>query len=277
MKIPIIVGLFFDPVDPHTSLRMATTPSAPELVITLSRNSVGLEFAQTGEEQNEAWKSQYKLDALFQHEQVSGAMDEALRTNPALTDPVKDVVILIVDAPNVFVPGPTPDPKEVESLAGKYLRTRAGDILTTDNGERVLNLYHLPQQTLQTLKEFYANAGALHLSSVIWTAIRQVATPGASLLHRMFVIPYGHHLLVFGEHHGALLFSKTFFVKDSADAAYYALACSRLLNATEHWWFTIEGESNDIDPISIPSPVFHFKHQLPALRQLIASHLSCVS
>ncbi len=277
-KIPIIVGSIDCRKLTDPPFRMSSVQPTSSLVITLSKGSVGLDFVRSTEAELDAWRSSFQVDGLHSAEQVSGVLDIALMANPVLTDRMEEVLILMVDSPSLIIQYPPGDLNELKGLAAKYLRRRAGDQFQWDAAEgKILNIYTLPEDTFSALREYYAGADILHLNSVIWTAIMKLMGTSGDDELKLYVIPYDHYTLIIGTKGGECLFCKTFYTKENADAAYYALACSRLLQADKNILLTIKDEPAWIQPSAINFPVFHEQVELPALRQLIASHLSCVS
>ena len=277
-KIPIIAGSIDCRKLTGPPFRMSSVQPTSSLVITLSKGSVGLDFVRHSDAEMDAWRSSFQVDGLHAAEQVSGVLDIALLANPILTDRMEEVLILMVDSPSLLIQHPPGDIDALKGLAAKYLRRRAGDQFQWDTAEgKILNIYTLPEDTFSALREYYAEADILHLTSIIWTAIHTMVTEAGENEVRMNVIPYDHYVLIIGTKGNECLFCKTFYAKENSDAAYYALACSRLLQTNKNILLTIKDEPAWIQPSAIDFPVFHEHIELPALRQLIASHLSCVS
>ena len=256
---------------------MSAVQPNSSLVITLSRDSVGFDFVRQSDVEMDAWRSSFQVDGIHAVEQVSGVMDIALMNNPVLTDRMEEVLILLVDCPSLLVQHPPHDVNELKALATKYLRSRAGDQFKWDaTDSTILNIYSLPEDTLNALKEYYAGADILHLTSVIWTAIDKIAGGNGDEEVKLYVLPYNHYVLILATRGSECLFSKTFYTRENSDAAYYALACSRMLKSETNVLLNIKDEPAWIQPSTLSFPEFHQHVELPALRQLIALHLSCV-
>lgn len=254
---------------------MSFPANPPELIISLSSDRVRLQLPEQQENGKPAWTSSFPVKGIFADDQISNALDAALAQNPSLMDQFKDVAILVVDRPNVCVPQFYADQDKLPEIAGRYLKLRAGDTLSADSipGDTVV-AYSVPAGTINVLREYYAGADHLHLTSVLWTAIHQLVTPSGADSSRLFFLTTGNTLLIIGETAGKLTFSRSFFVQDQSDIAYYALACSRMLKPTEHWLLTIKDERSSL---AFPKDEYfnlHHQLELPELHTLIARHRS---
>src|SRR4030095_11307196 len=107
--------------------------------------------------------------------------------------------------------------------------------------------YTVPTGTLTMLKEYYANAGCCHLSSVLWHALstnHQLPEKNAT---RLYYTILDNLLVLTGQEQNKLVFSKIVTLQDQADLFYYMIACSRLLKADEHWVVNIRNEEAAFD------------------------------
>jgi hypothetical protein len=254
---------------------MSITANPPELIISLSHDRVRVQLPAKREAGRAAWTSTFPVKGIFLADQISGALDSALAQNPSLIDQFEDVAILVMDRPNVTIPQCYADQDKLPEIAGRYLKVRAGDTLTADStsGDIVI-AYSLPSGTINVLKEYYAGADQVHLTSVIWSAISQMGILSSKDNPRLFFLTTGNTLIVLGECDGKLTFSRSFFVHDEGDVAYYALACSRMLKPKEHWLLTILNESTLFELPRDSYFTIHHQIELPELHTLIARHRS---
>lgn len=257
---------------------MPTQANPPELIISLSRDKVRLQLLAQPDSGRASWESVFSVYNTFLEDQVSLALDAALAQNPSLMDDLGNVEVLVIDRPNICVPQYYMGNGMLQGIAGRYLRLRAGDTLTTDftSGDAVI-AYTIPTDTINVLREYYARIGQLHLTSVLWTAINMKEDTVSKDSAGLFFYPLGNTLIVLGETGGKLTFSKIFYIQDQSDLAYYAVACNRLLKPKDNWLVQVGDE-----PLTFEMPrLSHFavdrRLNLPSLHSLIASHRSCAS
>ena len=254
---------------------MSIPANPPELIISLSSDRVRLQLPEQKETGIPAWASSFPVKGVFLEDQISDALDTALVQNPSLMEQYQDVAILVVDRPNICVPQFYADQDKLQEIASRYLKVRAGDTLSSDPipGETVI-AYCVPSGTINVLKEYYSGAEHVHMSSVLWTAINQLVLPASADKPRLFFLVTGNTLVLIGETAGKLTFSRCFFVQDQSDIAYYALACSRMLQPAEHWLLTIKDERPSLEFPQIEYFNLHHQVELPELHTLIARHRS---
>jgi hypothetical protein len=137
--------------------------------------------------------------------------------------------------------------------------------------------YTLPTGTINVLREYYAKVGQVHLTSVLWSGITSQENTVSEDSSGLFFYLSGNTLLVLGEKAGKLTFSKSFYIQDHSDLAYYAVACSRLLKMKNNWLVLVGDENPLFDMPRIPHFAIDHQLKLPALPALIASHRSCAS
>ena len=83
---------------------MSNPVNPPELIISLSRDKVGVHLLAQPQSGRVGWKSSFPIVGGFMEDQISNALDTALYLNPSLIDQFYDVAVVVVDRPNVFVP-----------------------------------------------------------------------------------------------------------------------------------------------------------------------------
>lgn len=257
---------------------MSYLVNPPELIISLSRDKVGVHLSGKPQSGRVEWKSSFPVVGGFLEDQISNALDTALYLNPSLIDQFYDVSVVVVDRPNVCVPQFYTGNGMLPEIAGRYLRVRSGDSLSSDflSGDIAI-AYCVPSGTLNVIREYYSNSDQVHLTSVLWHAVHQFSTPAIDLHSRLFYFVTGNSLIIIGEAGGKMTFSKSFYIQDQGDVAYYSIACARMLKPTENWWLTIKDEEGTYE---MPGETYFRIHQhlaLPDLPTLIATHRSCGS
>jgi hypothetical protein len=277
-KIPIIVGSFFGNGELNDQILMSDPVSPPELIISLSIDKVGVHLLEQPEVGRMAWKSVFPVQGVFLEDQISHALDSALTLNPSLLDHFNDVAVVVIDRPNVCVPRFYASKDKLPDIASKYLKVRAGDTLASDpaSGDIVI-AYCMPTGTINMLREYYSNAGHMHLTSVLWNAIQHYVSPTDTGISRLFFFTTANTLIILGENIGKLSFSRSFLIQDEGDLAYYAIACSRMLKPKETWLLTLKEDVALYDMTGLPYFTFHHQRELPDLHTLIARHRSCES
>lgn len=257
---------------------MSNPANPPELIISLSRDKVGIRLLEKPQAGREGWKSSFPIVGGFLEEQISNALDSALYLNPTLMDQFQDVAVVVIDRPNVCIPQFYAGVDNLNELASRYLRIRAGDTLSSDytSGDIVI-AYCIPAGTINLIREYYYHSDQVHLTSVLWNAINQLAAPSADQLSRSFYFVTGNSLIIIGESKGKLTFSKSFYIQAQGDVAYYSLACARMLRPQENWLLTIQGEEVPFDMPGDPYFMLHHRLELPDLPTLIATYRSCGS
>lgn len=257
---------------------MPNPVNPPELIISLSRDKVGVHLLAQPQSGRVAWKSSFPIVGGFMEDQISNALDTALYLNPSLIDQFYDVAVVVVDRPNVFVPQFYTGNGMLPEIASRYLRVRSGDTLSSDfiSGDTAI-AYCVPSGTINLIREYYSNSDHVHLTSVLWNAINEFAPPSENKHSRLFYFLTGSSLIIIGETGGKLTFSKSFYVQDQGDVAYYSIACARMLKPKENWLLNIQDEEL---PFDMPGDTYFRIHQrleLPDLHTLIATHRSCAS
>lgn len=254
---------------------MSSAASQPDLIIALSRDKVSLNLSANAKGRNNLNKS-FEVDGMFMEEQISQSLDQILTENPVLIDQFPCVEIILIDRPNITMPGQYAANEKLAEIASRHLRLRAGDTLTTDStGDKFILCYTMPTDTLQMLREYYANVGVTHLSSVLWQYIsNQLFVRDKTIT--CFTIIY-NTLIVLTSEQGKLIFSKNFNIRDKADLFYYAMACSRMMKSTEQWLITIENEENafEMPGDSILKMDQHLS--IPSLHVLMSQYKPCGS
>jgi hypothetical protein len=258
---------------------MPIPANPPELIISLSRDKVGLLLSEHPQSGRKPWRFQCPVQGVFLEEQVSNAMDAALNQNPSLLDHFDDVAILILDRPNLCLPAFYADNGDLPEIAGRYLSIKSGDVLTADAASGDIAIaYSIPSVTIRVLKEYYVTAEQMHMSSVLWNAICQLTPEATSGTSRLFFFATENTLFVIGQTAGKLTFSKNFYIREQADLSYYAIACSKMLRPTENWLVTMkEGDFTLADMMTDPNIRIHHRLELPELHTLIARYRSCGS
>jgi hypothetical protein len=256
---------------------MPIPANPPELIISLSRDKVGLLLSEKPQSGRKAWQFHYPVQGVFLEEQVSNALDAALNQNPSLVDHFDDVAILILDRPNLFLPAFYADNGNLPEIAGRYLSVKSGDILAADAASGDIAIaYSIPSVTIRVLKEYYVTAGQIHMSSVLWNAISQLAPSASNGISRLFFHATENTLFVIGETSGKLTFSKNFYIREQADLSYYVIACSKMISPTENWLVTMKEGAYTLENIAAdPNIRIHHRLELPELHTLIARHRSC--
>lgn len=257
---------------------MSNPASPPELIISLSRDKVGVYLLEEPQSGRARWKSSFPVVGGFMEDQISNALDSALYLNPSLIEHFNDVALVVVDRPNICVPQFYGGEDKLPEIASRYLRVRSGDTLSSDftSGDIAI-AYCVPAGTINLIREYYSSSDQVHLISVLWNAINQLAAPTVDQHSRLFYFITGSSLIILCDTGGKLTFSKSFYIQDQGDVAYYAIACARMLKPTENWLLTIKDE--DVS-FSIPNDTYfmlHHRLELPDLHTLIATHRSCGS
>lgn len=257
---------------------MSNLVNPPELIISLSRDKVGIHLSEKPQSGRVGWKSSFPLVGGFMEDQISNALDTALYLNPSLMDQFRDVAVVVVDRPNVCVPQFYAEGDKLPEIASRYLRVRSGDTLSSDftSGDIVI-AYCMPAGTITLIREYYSNSDQVHLTSVLWNAINQLAAPANDLNSRLFYFVTGNSLIIIGETGGKLTFSKSFYIRDHGDVAYYSIACARMLKPKENWLLTLKDEEVSFDMPGETYFKLHHRLELPDLHTLIATHRSCGS
>jgi len=257
---------------------MTDPVNPPELIISLSRDKVRIDFADQSGAGITNWSSIFPVEGLFLEDQLSAAMDEALLQNPSLMEHIRDVSIVLVDRPNICLPKGYAAEDSLKDIAERYLRIGPGDMLTADSvsGNHAI-AYSIPTCTINVFREYYANAGPLHLTSVLWNAIHNLVQPCEKDDSRLFFYISANTLIVIGQTGEKLTFTKSFYIRDRGDLSYYAIACTRMLKPKEKWLLTIMDETRLFDFHGTPQFTIDHQLELPALHQLIARHGSCES
>lgn len=258
---------------------MPSTTGASDLIILLSQGKVDVRLWMTEGSEAPSGISSFQVQSIFLADQVAGAMDEALLQNPSLLDDFESVDILLVDQPGVIIPSAYADDESLTTIAGRYLRSRTGDIISSDIAAGDVQLaYSLPIGTLNTLREYYSNAGPLHLTSILWSYLfRHDRFSAPSVTSRLFFLMMDDSMVILGEKEGKLSFARNFRIYGPGDLLYFALACSRMLHADEHWHVALSGEKVRFEMPYTSFFSFHHHLELPGLQHLIAHHRSCGS
>src|SRR5688572_6700845 len=257
---------------------MTDPVNPPELIISLSRDKVRIDFAGQSGAGIGNWTSNYPVEGLYLEDQLSAAIDAALFENPSLMEHFREVSIVLMDRPNICVPKGYASEDNIANIAGRYLRIGPGDLLIADtvSGEHAI-AYAIPTCTINVFREYYANVGPLHMSSLLWNAIHHLVQPCEKDDSRLFFYTTANTLIVIGQAADKLTFTKSFYIRDKADLSYYAIACTRLLKPKEKWLLTIMEENRLFDFQGIPQFTIDHQLELPALHHLIARHGSCES
>jgi len=257
---------------------MSNLANPPELIISLSRDKVGLRLLDQPEEGIRGWRSSFQVQGVFLEDQISNALDSALNENPSLIDHFNDVAVVVVDRPNILIPEVYSAQERLSEIAGRYLRIRNGDTLSSDAiYDGMVVAYSLPTGTINVLREYYSNAGHIHLISLLWNAICKISPSGAYEHSRLFYFVTGNTLIIIGETSGKLTFSKNFFIQDKGDLAYYMIACRNMLRPKENWLLTMADEHSLFEMPQEPYFKMHDQLTLPELHILIAEHRTCAS
>ena len=252
---------------------MTNPEHLPDLIISLSRDNVRLQLLGSETAGRDPWTASYPIEALFLEEQLSKAFDQAMTENPALIDHFDHVEVVLVDGQNLCVPEQYATEDSLSEISGRYLRNRHGDKLLSDQlTSHAVLAYNFPENILELIKEYYANAGQHHLTAIIWNSIAEQIKDSTSKGKRLFYVLDGKNLIVLGEDSGKLSFSKTYYVPQKEDLHYYIIACHRLMQPTENWSVTIDGQTNHLKLEEVSNVKFHHTLLLDELRTLIARH-----
>ena len=255
---------------------MSTAAIQPDLIISLSQDKVRLNLSEDPESGRQAWQTTFEVDNIFLQEQISNAMDQALLENPSLIDHFPCVEIVVLDQPSFFIPKQYADNGNLGEIAARYLRLRMGDTLTTDRAEDdAVICYCLPTETMMMFKEYYSNAGCNHLSSILWHHLSSYQNRPDKNVTRLYFIVLDDILILLSELNSKLIFSKNFSIRDKADLFYYAIACSRMIKANEHWLVTIEDETSKFEMPGDSVLKIDEKILVPALQVLMSQFKVC--
>ncbi len=257
---------------------MSTTAIQPDLIISLSQDRVRLNLLENPESGRPGWQTSFDVDSIFLEEQISQSLDQALLENPSLIDQFPFVEIVVLDRPNICVSRQYVESGKLGEIAARHLRLRVGDTLTTDSSENdAVICYSLPTETLVMLKEYYANIGCSHLSSILWHTLSSQLSHPEKDVTRLYFTLMGDILVLLGEKNKKLIFSKNFSIKDQADLFYYSIACSRMLKAGEHWFVTIQDEEIKFDMPGDSILKIDEHMLLPSLHVLMSKNKVCES
>ena len=257
---------------------MSNPANPPELIISLSRDKVGVHLLEHPQSGRAGWKSTFPVVGSFLEDQISNALDSALYLNPSLIDHFQDVAVVLLDRPNICVPQFYAGREQLPEIASRYLRVRSGDTLSSDFTSGNLAIaYCVPTKTISLIREYYSSSDQVHLISVLWNAINQLTAPTEDQPSRLFYLVTGSVLIIIGETNGQLTFSKSFSIQDQGDVAYYVIACARMLKPTENWLLTIKDEEATFNVPNDNYFKLHHRLELPDLHTLIATHRSCGS
>lgn len=227
---------------------MPTVTTQPDLIITLSKDSVRLMLSENLAEGRTGWQTMFRVESIFLEEQISQALDLALIQNPSLTDQFPCVEIILSDRPNIFLSRHYMDNGQWGEIASRYLRMRVGDTLSSDVSERdEVICYSIPTGTLKMIKEYYANAGCHHLTSILWHHFSSLQDIQKKDNVRLYLSVIDDTLVMLAEKNKKLIFSKNFLITQQSDLYYYSIACSRMLKAEENWLVDIDGENKKFD------------------------------
>ncbi|HZV71797.1 MAG TPA: DUF3822 family protein [Saprospiraceae bacterium] len=257
---------------------MSTTTIQPDLIISLSQDRVRLSLSENSSLGRSGWQASFKVDSLFLEDQISRSLDSALLENPTLMEEFSCVEIIILDRPNICVSKHYADQGKLGEIASRYLRLRTGDSLATDPSENdALICYTVPTETLTMLKEYYADIGCHHFSTLLWNHfLTQLARPSHDET-RLYLTLTGDLLIILAEKNNKLIFSKNFEIKEIGDLYYYSIACSRMLNASENWLVMIEEEEEKYEMPGDSILKIEKRLRLPSLDVLMVQYKVCVS
>ena len=125
------------------------------------------------------------------------------------------------------------------------------------------------------LREYYAKSRIMHLTSLIWHALRAHAAGDAQTTGYFVLIQ--DVLLMIASQQGKMIFSKVFTLHNEADLFYYSIACSQMLDPGKSYFVTIE---NEVTSFGLPvDPILKIDEylSLPSLRRLIEEYQPCES
>ena len=128
--------------------------------------------------------------------------------------------------------------------------------------------------TINLIHEYYANAGQLHLTSILWNSIYEQIRELKPVKVRLFYILQGKNLVILGESFCKMTFSKTYFVPEKEDLHYYIIACNKMMQPVENWSVTINDEPISFKLDEVPNVKFQQNIELADMRTLIAQHRS---
>ena len=257
---------------------MSTATIQPDLIIALSQDSVRLSLSENSSLGRPGWQASFKVDSLFLEDQISRSLDSAMLENPALMEEFSCVEMIILDRPNICISRHYEDQGKIGEIVSRYLRLRTGDSLATDLSENdALICYPVPKETLSMIKEYYADIGCHHFSTLLWNHFLTQQSRPSHDATRLYLTIAGDLLIMLAEKNNKLIFSKNFIIKEKGDLYYYSIACSRMLKATENWLVMSE---NEVEKYEMPGDSIlkiEKRLQLPSLDILMVQYKVCVS
>ena len=255
---------------------MSSTAIQPDLIISLSQDKVRLNLLANPETGRSSWKSSFDIEHLFLEEQIAQSLDQALLENPSLIDEFPCVEIIVLDRPNICLSRRYVDQGLLGEIASRHLRLRVGDTLTADSTDHdAVICYSVPTDTLLMLKEYYSNIGCSHLSSILWYSLSSKYSFPEQDITRLYFTIMADSLVMLAVKNKKIIFSKNFRIRNQADVSYYAIACSRMLKANQHWLVSIQDEEVKFEmPGDTILKIDQHVH-LPSLHVLMSQYKVC--
>ncbi len=256
---------------------MSNVANQPELIITLSQDKVRLSLAGNPQNGLQHLDASYPIQGLFREEQISQSLDLALTEHPTLVDQFNCVEVVMLDRPNVFMPSWYLHNGKAGDIASRYLRIRAGEIVSSETSANSVFCYTLPAVTIDVLKEYYSNIACTHITSVLWhTLSKQPARPDKSQV-LLYHILYDQLLISMAVKNGKLIFSKTFNLTGEEDLTYFTIAVSRMLKPKEQCLVTFDDHNTGYIMPGDKLVKIDQRLSFPSLQSLMTSFRPCGS
>ena len=257
---------------------MTQSEQPPDLIISLSHNAIGLQLSGRAEKGRTAWSASYPIEVLFQEDQLADVLDRALTENPFLLDTMDQVDVLFVDFPHLYIPSSQTDDSQWRQLADRYLRRRDGDQWVLDPlSDDSMMTYPVPSVMVNLIREYFANSGHIHLSSVLWTAITQHLSPEQKEGNRLYYFLLGDTLLVLAGLGDKLTLTRACYAPQKEDLRYYCIAYDKLMQPIECMQVTVVDLPVEFRLESLPGVRVSGTISLPEIQTLIAGYRSCAS
>lgn len=263
-------------MQPLLLYKMSTAASQPDLIIALSHDMVQINLSGQPDTGRTQWKTSFEISGLFLNDQIAQSLDQLMMDNPSLIAQFPCVEIVVMDRPNITLPQLYIDNGQLPEIASRYLRLRLGDTLATDNaGTDNVFCFTVPTETLQLLKEYYANFRITHFSAVLWQQLSERQSGLDKSKSALYLTCLQGVLIILAQRNGKLIFSKNISVTGETDFLYYSVAISRMLNLEEHWLISIQDEEAGFE---VPfDSVLRIDQRLvlPNIHELLAQHKPC--
>lgn len=155
---------------------------------------------------------------------ISSALDEAIIQKPWLSYPFQSVLVLVDHTYNTLVPAPLYDDKERAVYLAFLQQFKEGSRVASDELKTAgaWNVYYLANNLIQKIKEIWANARVVHLTSALIESLL-VANRNQSAEPAAFVNLRGNSFDLTVIAADKLLFYNNFKARNPEDFLYFLL------------------------------------------------------